>query len=260
MASSTSPAERWDSFQTAATVPERYNILWASQGVGGSGKSHLLLTAPEPVFVHLFDPDGLGPLLKKPEFKNRDIRWHAYNFNPGRLKPEDRPKAAKDALELFLENQQLALKNARTIGFDKEDHVYETLRYARLEAYTDRPSSYYELNLEYRGWFADATDAGVNLGVIRGMKEKWGLNNLGKPQGLGELEPRGQREVNELVQVVLDHRWDEEQRCFVARIHEKCRVGDAPALISQEFRNPDFWSLAFALYPDTVDTPEVWGL
>jgi hypothetical protein len=239
-------------------MPERYNILWASQGIGGSGKSHLLLTAPEPIFVHLFDPDGLGPLLKKDEFKKRDIRWHFYNFQPGKLAVEDRPKAAKDALELFLENQQLALGKARTIGWDKEDHVYEMLRYARLEAYTDRPSSYYELNLEYRGWFADAAEAGVNLGVIRGMKEKWGLNHLDKPTALGELTPRGQKEVNELVQVVLDHRWDEEERCFYARIHEKCRVGNASELLGKELKNPDFMSLAFALYPETIDTPEVW--
>ena len=199
-------------------MPDRYNIIWASQGIGGSGKSHLLLTAPEPIFVHLFDPDGLGPLLKKEEFRKKDVRWFSYNFSPGKLSEDDRPKAAKDALNTFLENQQVALKNARTIGWDKEDHVYETLRYARLEAVSDRPSSYYELNLEYRSWFTDAVEAGVNLGVIRGMKERWATNELGKPSGTGELVPRGQREVNELVQVVLDHRWDDDERAFITRI------------------------------------------
>lgn len=260
MGKATSPASSWDTFTTAATLPERYNLLWASQGKGGTGKTHFLLTAPEPIWIALFDPDGVGPLLKQDAFKGKDIRFRQYNFNPGKLAIPDRPKAAKDALDQFLEDYQLALKHARTIGWDKEDHVYETLRYARLEAYTDRPSSYYELNLEYRGWFADAVEAGVNLGVLRGMKEKWGLGSTGKPQGLGVDEPRGQKEVNELVQVVLDHRFDEDDREFKARIHEKCRVGPATELIGQEFGNMDFLTLAFMLYPETVDTPEVWGL
>lgn len=255
MSKTTKAAPGWNDFQTEAD--ERYSLLWASQGVGGSGKSHLLLTAPDPIWIALFDPKGIDPLRKKPEFKNKDIRWRAYNFNPGKLSIADRPKAAKDALDQFLEDYQLALKHARTIGWDKEDHVYEMLRYARLESYTDRPSSYYELNLEYRGWFADAAEAGVNLGVIRGMKEKWGQNAKGQPIGTGVLEPRGQKEVNELVQVVLDHRFDEGEREFKVRIHEKCRVGPATELIGQEFGSLDFQTLAMMLYPES--TPEDWA-
>ena len=228
-------------------------MQWASQGIGGTGKTHFLLTAPEPIFVALFDPKGIDPLRKKDEFKDKDIRWREYGFNPGKLAVEDRPKAAKDALDLFLEDYRLALKHARTIGWDKEDHVYEMLRYARLESYTDRPSSYYELNLEYRGWFADAAEAGVNLGVLRGMKEKWGTGAKGQPVGLGVLEPRGQREVNELVQVVLDHRFDDETREFKARIHEKCRVGPATELIGEEFGSLDFATLASILYPESSE-------
>lgn len=246
-------------------MDDRLSLQWAGQGNGGAGKTHFLLSAPGPIFVHLFDPRGIEPLVKRPEFAGKDIRWCSYNFNPGKLAVEDRPKAAQDALALFLANQAVALKNARTIGFDKEDHVYEMLRYARLEAFSGRPASYYELNLEYRGWFADAAEAGVNLGAIRGMKEKWGQNAKGQPIGTGEMIPRGQREVNELVQVVLDHRFDEAARRFKVRIHEKCRVGPATDLIGEEFSTgaedtdlPDgFLNLAQMLYPGT--TAEEWG-
>ena len=242
---------------------DSYAIIWASEGTGGSGKTHFLLSAPEPIAVHLFEPGGLRGLVKNDLFKKKDIRVIQYNFNPGKLSEDDRPKAAQDALDEFLENQAVALKNARTIGWDKEDHVWEMLRYARLEAVSDRPANYYELNLEYRGWFHDAEMAGVNLGVIRGMKEKWGktgTNREGKTQfgSLGELEPRGQKEVPELVQVVLRHRWDAEQKDFMVKIHEKCRVGPAKDLIGEEYSGLDFPMLGELLYPETEGT-DVWG-
>jgi hypothetical protein len=248
-------SNKWGRFQEVDRSDDGSSIVWASEGVGGSGKSHFLLTAPEPIAVHLFDPGGLKGLVNNELFKTKEIRVIQYSFNPGKLSVDDRPKAAQDALEEFLENQGVALKNARTIGFDKEDHVWEMLRYARLEAVSDRPANYYELNLEYRGWFHDAEIAGVNLGVIRGMKEKWGKtgsNREGKATygSLGELEPRGQREVPELVQIVLRHRWDNEAKEFMVKVHEKCRIGPAKELIGEEFSGLDFPTLASLVYPE----------
>lgn len=248
----------------------QYHIRWASQGSGGAGKSHFLLTAPEPIAVLLFnDPGGIAKLKKKPEFKDRDIRWIDYTFNPGKLAHADRPKAALDELNRFLADYATALKNFRTVGFDKEDNVYELIRYARLEAYTDKPSSYYEINNEYKGLFHDAQLAGVNLGVIRGMKEKWGTNDKGKPAGLGVNEPRGQKFVSEMVEVVLAHRWDNGDREFKTMIAPpslnddegpKCRVGPATELIGTEYGSLDFETLAMMLYPETAADMSVWGL
>lgn len=255
--------KEWGDWQDVDRSDE-YSIIWSSEGVGGSGKSHFACTAPDPICFHLFDPGGLKGLTKNPLFKKKDIKVINYNFNPGKLDEGDRPKAAQEALAQFEENQSLALRNARTIIFDKEDHVWEMLRYAKLEAVSDRPSNYYELNLEYRGWFHDAEMAGVNFGVIRGMKEKWGKtgsNREGKATfgSLGELEPRGQREVPELVQVVLRHRWDAEVGDFVATIHEKCRVGDAKNLIGTEHCGLTFRELGEAIYPETIEmTDSPW--
>jgi hypothetical protein len=240
---------------------ESYSIIWDSEGVGGSGKTHFGLTAPEPIAVHLFDPGGLTGLTRNPLFKKKDIRVLKYNVALGKLDEEDRAKAAEDAIAEFKENQDIALKNARTILWDKEDHVWEMLRWARLGGTSDKPSSYYELNLEYRGFFHDAEMAGVNLGVIRGMKEKWGKtgsNKEGKATfgSLGELEPRGQREVPELVQVVLRHRWDADVKDFVTSVHEKCRVGDAKNLLGTEHMSLTFRELGELLYPETVDLDE----
>jgi hypothetical protein len=242
---------------------ENYSLIWASEGVGGSGKTHFGLTAPEPIAVHLFDPGGLTGLTKNALFKKKDIRVLKYNITLGNYDEDDRSKAATDALAQFKENQEVALRNARTILWDKEDHVWELLRWARLGGISDKPPSYYELNLEYRSFFHEAEMAGVNLGVIRGMKEKWGKTGANKEGratfgGLGELEPRGQKEVPELVQVVLRHRWDKDVSDFVATVHEKCRVGDAKALIGTEHIGLTFPELGKLIYPETEDLEGVW--
>ncbi len=240
---------------------DNYTLTWSSEGKGGSGKTHFLLTAPDPIAVHLFDPDGLAGLKKNPLFKKKDIRVIQYNFNPGDIKEADRPEAARDALAQFRENQRMALKNARTIGWDKEDHVWEMVRYAHLDSFTGKPSNYYELNLFYRSLFHDAAFAGVNMGVIRGLKQVWGkvsTSKEGKAQYgyTDEVEARGQGEVPELVQVVLRHRWDAAVGDFVATIHEKCRVGDAKALIGTENIGLTFKELGELLYPETADLDE----
>lgn len=250
----------WGRF-TKAKPRERLSLTWASQGLGGQGKTHFALTAPGPIALMLFDPDGIDPLLRKSEFKKLDIHKIEYGFNPGKLSEAERPAAAKAAYEQFKEDYAVAIANARTVVWDKEEHVWEMLRYAHLEGVSDAPKNYYELNLEYRGWFADAAEAGVNLGVIRGMKEKWGTNAKGSPTGTGEYIPRGQREVNELVQVVLHHFF--EDGAFKVRIggaegcdDPKCRVGDAAGLIGEVFDNLTFEELAIRLYPEYDE--EAW--
>jgi hypothetical protein len=133
------------------------------------------------------------------------------------------------------------------------------LRYARLGSISDRPSSYYELNLEYRNWFQEAADSGMNLGVIRGMKEKWGTKTkIGangqkteSPFATGQMEPRGMKEVPELVQVNLEHKWVEGEG-FVVKVMDKCRLNSD--LIGQEFPGLDFMTLALAMYPESSES------
>lgn len=248
-----------------------YSIQGASQGPAGSGKTHFWLTAPKPICIHLFNDFGGVSKLKKahPEFNTSDIKFINYDFNPAKIAEEDRAQKALDEYNRFLKNQDVALRNFRTTVLDKEDMVWELMRYARLGSMTDRPSNYYELNLEYRGIFHDAAKAGVNFGVIRGLKEKWGMNKDGKLSGLGVNEPRGQKFVSEIVDVVLQHRWDDEEREFKTMIAPpsgsskddegpKLRVGNAAELIGTEYGGFDFLQLAMALYPESA--PEEWGL
>lgn len=250
----------WGKFQPATEdVPT--SIVYASCGTGGSGTTHFGLTMPDPIAVHLFDPAGLKGLITNPIFKGKDIRVIKYyeRYNIASLKSlEDRAKAAQDALADFEENWETTKKMARSAMWDKEDMLWEMLRYANNENFKAAPASYYELNMQYRGWFAEAERAGINLQAIRGMKERWGVNAKGSPVGTGEMVPRGQKEVVELVQINLDHRWDEELRQFVVKIANKCRLGNASELLGTEEANMDFLSLVLKVYPEA--DLEAWGL
>jgi hypothetical protein len=259
----------WGEFGDAiAAASERYNIIASSQGVGGSGKTHFWLTAPGPIAYFLLDPGGLKGMVTKPEFRNKEIKLIDFSsqMDWGKQEKKERVKRAHDIYLRFEEAWLIALKMARTIVIDKEDKLWETIRYAHDEVDSPTPKNFYELNLDYAAMIANAEGMGVNLGLVRGMKEKWGKTGqrLDRITGqmkdtmgfTGEWVPRGQKEVTELVQVNLEHRWDDEDREFKVKILEKCRLGNAVELLGKEFGNLDFMTLGLELYPD-VDV-SVW--
>ena len=259
------PVNDWGEFRVASeALAERYNIVASSQGVGGAGKTHFWLTAPGPIAYFLFDPGGLKGMTSKDTFTGKDIRVMDYSalLDWGRIEKSERVKRAIEIVEKFDAAWDVALRMARTIVIDKEDKLWETIRYANDEVFSPTPKNFYEMNQDYAALIAQAEGAGVNLGLIRGMKEKWGQTGISRSTGrpsmgfTGELVPRGQKEVTELVQINLEHRWDDDEREFKVRIMEKCRLGNAVELLGKEFGMMDFETLALTLYPD-VD-PSVW--
>ena len=257
--SRSTPASDWGEFRVASeALSERHNIVASSQGVGGAGKTHFWLTAPGPIAYFLFDPGGLKGMTSKEAFADKDIRVIDFSsqLDWGRIEQADRVARAIDIVAGFDAAWDIALKKARTIVIDKEDRLWETIRYANNEVFSPTPKNFYEMNQDYAALIAQAEGAGVNLGLIRGMKEKWGKTGVsrttGKPQMgfTGELVPRGQKEVTELVQINLEHRWDEDDREFKVKILEKCRLGNAIELLGQEYGMMDFATLAMTLYPD----------
>lgn len=259
-------------FQSAQDAnAERFNIVWASQGFAGSGKTHFLLTAPDPIYYFQFDPAGLKGLVDKKQFKKREILVANYcdRMNLGRFRDtQSRVAACLDVLNDFREDYEAALKAGRTIGFDKEDSVWEMLRLATNEDYSVEPKKYQDCNTEFTGWINSAENAGVNLGLLRGMKEDWGQTGVssrtGKVQygGLGTFSGRGCKLVPELVQIQLNHALiagtDDNKAHFSVTVLEKCRLGNALELVGKEFRNPTFLDVATELYPNA--RPDVWGL
>lgn len=255
----------WGAFEPMGADTSMRSVIASSQGDGGSGKTHFWLTAPDPIAYFLFDPGGLKGLKNNPLFSERDVRVIDFSkrLDYGRIPKEERVARAGEVMALFDEAWPVALRNARTLVIDKEDSCWETIRYAYDEVSSPTPKNFYELNMQYRGLIVQAEAAGVNLGLIRGMKDTWGKTGVsaqGKPQMgfTGEMKPRGHKEVPELVQVSLAHEWDDAAREFKVQILQKCRLGNAVELMGTEYANLDFLTLALLLYPES--TPEEWGL
>ncbi len=256
-------ATDWGAFE-ALSEDTSLNIAASSQGEGGAGKTHFWLTAPDPIAYFLFDPGGLKGLKDNPLFKEKDIRVIDFSkmLDFGRLPKPERMVRALEAMELFDESWPVALKNARTAVIDKEDKLWETIRYAYDEVDSPTPKNFYELNMQYSGLVVQAEAASMNLGLIRGMRDTWGkvgVSREGKPQQgfTGVMKPRGQKEVPELVQINLEHRWDNDDREFKVKVLDKCRLGNAVNLLGKEFPMLDFPTLGLMLYPES--DPSDWG-
>ncbi len=215
------PAPDWADFEPLGSSDVR-SMCGASQGPVGSGKTRFWLTAPEPIAYFGFDIGGVRTMREQPEFKKKDIRVLDFTktLNFGRMDRGDRVQAAVEAYEKFSNNWNAAIANARTIIWDKEDKVWELIRYAHNEVDSPDPKAFGELNLQYNGYFTDAAAAGINFGVIRGQREKFGKTGRNERTGkitmgfTGEIVVRGQKEVEDWVELILDHRWDAEERVF----------------------------------------------
>ncbi len=242
----------WADFTPLTSDPPT-SIAWASNGAEGSGKSYFGLTAPQPIFVCAFDPFGMDRVSKDIK-QGKDIRIGRYPFiaRKGATKNEI-GDAASDVWQRFTEEFRVALLHARTILWDREDLAWELLRYSAFGAQNSQPKEYGELNAEYIGLVQEAAAAKVNLGLLRGLREKWiSVRNpeTGKMQAhnTGDMQVDGMKKIPDHVDITLDHQWLSSEKHFVTVIRK------FPNL---EYRDVDFPDLTFpmmasAAYPESA--------
>lgn len=239
------------------------SIAWASTGGDGSGKSHFALTAPEPIFVCAFDPFGMNRVSKDVKLRAdgktpKEIRIARYPFNASAYK--DRGAVQSAAMELwkqFRADYDEALTHCRTILWDREDLMYEMQRFANFGAQSDAPKEYGPLYLEY-GWLIQKSQAhGVNLGVLRGIREKW-VSKFDPAKGkmvahnTGDMIPDGMKKIADHVDVTLDHRWSAVDKSFIVKIDKFTN----PSEKDMEYPNLTFPDVAQLAYPET--SAEEW--
>lgn len=250
----------WGRAELLTPEDETRSVVASSQGLPGSGKSHFWLTAPGPLAWFLLDPGGLKGLRNNPLFEDKEVHVFDYcgDLNIGKLPKEERIQRSLDTFGRFQEDWDVAIRNARTLVVDKESMLWEVIRYAHDEVDSPTPKNFHELNLIYRGLVHDAETNGRNLGFIRDMHDTWGkigVSREGKPQQgfTGKFKPDGQKYVPGLVQINLEHRWDDEAREFKVKILEKCRLGNAVELMGKEIPSLDFPTLGMMLYRNSSD-------
>jgi hypothetical protein len=241
------------------------SLSWSSIGGDGSGKSDFCLSAPGPIFVAAFDVNGLGRVRKERK-QGKEIRIGRYP-KPPVLKGQTKNQIGDAAMivwDRFVVEYRLALKNARTILIDREDLAWEMLIRAAFGGQKNEGSKtgaldYGPLNEEYVGLIQEAAVAGVNLGLLQGVKNKW-VAKLDPAKGkmvnyeTGEIIPDGFKKVADHVDITLIHRWDPVTKSYVTRI------GKFPNKDEKDKEYPDLdWPLmAMFAYPDS--TPNDWGL
>lgn len=232
------------------------SIVWASTGGEGSGKSHFGLTAPDPIFVCAFDAFGMGRVSKDVK-RGKDIRVSRYAFNPLKF-PEEKARAKEGTgiWNRFVEEYRTALLNARTVLWDREDLAWELLRFASFGGQSAAPKEYGELNMEYVSLIQEAYAAGVNLGLLRGVREQW-ISKFDPTKGkmvghnTGVMVADGMKKIPDHVDLTLVHRWDDSIKSYVVKIDK------FPNAEFKGFEGPmDFPAMATAAYPDSV--PEDW--
>jgi hypothetical protein len=234
------------------------SIVWASTGPEGSGKSYFGLTAPGPIFVCAFDSHGMNRVDKSVKV-GKDIRIARYPFSrtPYGSNRATLSAAAGKVWDRFMADYRMALRNSRTVLIDREDLAWEMLRYTELGGDSAAPKDYADSNTEYISMVQEAYAAGVNLGLLRGVKEQW-LSQFdptkGKkvPMNTGVLIPDGFRKVPDLVDITLSHRWDPALKEFVTKIGKFTQK----EWMDVEFPDLTFAQMAMAAYPDT--TEEQW--
>lgn len=242
----------WNNFDVLSDEPPS-SLTWASTGGEGSGKSWFGLTAPGPIFVAAFDAFGMNRV--SPEVKKgKDIRISRFAFNPTKYKTEKEvATAANDLWKKFLADYKTALDNGvRTVLWDREDMAYKLQRYASFGGSSAAPKEYEDLYIEYVGLIQEAQARGVNLGLLRGLREKWVSKydaGKGKMVGhnTGDMIAAGMKNVPDQVDVVLYHRWDETEKAYVTKI-DKFTNSEYRGL---EIPNLTFGQMAYAAFPNS---------
>jgi hypothetical protein len=245
----------WAKYEALST-DNPTSIVWASNGGEGSGKSYFGLTAPGPIFVAAFDAYGMNRVGAEVK-RGKDIRVSRYAFNPQAVTDVKlRAKAAAEIWDRFVQEYREALLNARTVLWDREDLAWELLRFASFGDMSAAPREYNELNTEYTSLVQEAFAAKVNLGLLRGLREKWiSKFDPGKgkmvPNATGEMIPDGMKRIPDHVDIVLNHRWSDTDAAYLVKIDK---------FPNKEFRGLEvpltFPEMACAAYPDT--TEEDW--
>lgn len=240
-------AKDYGNFQLVGETPA-YRLVLRSWGRDKCGKNHFGFTGPGPVFGQYLDPGGTEGVAEK--FRRgehgpaKEIYTIPYRFNKGKMDQD----AAVEIRDQFIEDYEVALQHARTIQWD-ETEVWELFRWAEFGGESGVPRNYGPLNATYRNLLQQAYDAGVNLQLIQKVKEKWEDNAKGIGHPTGVFEPMGFKDANYIVQVSLEHSWDEEEGFKVKVVN--CRQN--MSLAGQEFVGLDFPTLGMMIFPDSSE-------
>jgi len=210
----------------AADVPRR--LVAALSGKDGTGKTHFLFTAPQPIFLFNIDIGTEGVLEKFQVSGKKDI--YVYDVRV--------PKGAKQTVyqtmwsEIKERVDKVYKVNEGTLGIDTSTECYELARLAHFGKLSQvLPHNYQEVKSEWRELLRSSYDSRMNTVFINKVKPVWVNGNRTK-----DYEISGFDEMPYMVQVdlMMFREQDADGGVKFGYTINKCRR--RAALIGQEYR------------------------
>jgi hypothetical protein len=251
-----------------------------------AGKTHwALMTAPDPIALVTNDP-GTQVVVEKARAAGRTIHQLVLNYQgPTKLTKakEDINKSEWDQW-VVIWNKYNAFVNAvirdrscRTWVTDTETdiwHLAELSYFGKLAGNSSmdlRPKLNYAYTELFWNLYRGRPD--LNMILIHRLKKKYvkkeGKNPDAPADWNGEYETDGYGRVAFAVDLTLRAEWDPNVRDFVTYFDPKKAFRyygpDNAHILNKRWFGQDpndpsaFWNLGMEVFPNTVDTPEVWG-
>lgn len=235
-----------------ATNEIKPRIIGLSIGEPGSRKTSFWLEAPGPIVVFSFDK-GMEGVVERVLNENPDKEIYVSEYEWSPTADLDQ-KEAVDLRDKVEEDFQHACQSARTVLIDKEQDLWELMRYAEFGAPNDAPRNYPALNQRYRHLINMPKSLDINFGLVEGMKDEWVSKTNVKTGAKGAVASgnrirAGFGELDGLVHQVLFHSgtgpstWQVEVG--------KTRGPGGHEIAGQEFPNLTFPEYAALVFPGT---------
>lgn len=251
-----------------ANAKETPRIVAAIAGQDKGGKTHLALTAPDPLCHIAFDVGGLEGMREK--FVRGDVTGTPKTIYQTRIR-NPRPAGKRDKSEqskvkaLALEQWEKfsdaftgSLKaGARTIIVDQETDTWELARLKQFGTESNVAHLYAELNQQYKELLFSVYDyPGVNLILIQKLKKQYIARKNSKTgetedKWEGAWERAGFSDLRYIVQCnIMCWRDTDEERSFHARI-ESCRQNALVVGMTLDNDQITWPSLGQLIFPNT---------
>lgn len=256
------------------------------------GKSHwAIMTAPGPIAVVTNDP-GTQTIIDKARASGKIIHQFDMNFDPPRntaLRKESDTDAQEVAAWVAEWNRYSNFiwalqkdKGIRTYVSDTETTVFQLCELAHFgklmgNARQDKRTT---MNAAYSAlfWGLYNKRPDLNIILIHQLKKKYAKTGTG-PNAVADwdgksFESTGYNKVGFFVDATIRLGWDPVMKDFYSEMDQtksfrfysrEPGLDNSAALSKRWFANDPndpsaFWNLGFELLPQTVETPEVWGI
>jgi len=172
LAKTSNPLDRFE----LASAEEKPRLVGLSIGDVGARKTSFWLGGPGPVVVQTLD-QGLEGVVGRYVRAGKEVR--VANYDLGYTTDEYTQELAVEARDKFEADFDVAVKNCRTLIWDRESDMYDLFVYAEFGAKerADQfsaapPRDWDKLKGRIRRMIAIAKAHDVNFGIIQGLRDE----------------------------------------------------------------------------------------